>query len=263
MKLNWPLTLGWVIVLLVAFVALFGQRLAPLDPTKTVFILQGYDGEWVRPPFPPLTVSGYPLGSDAQGRDLFSQLLWAVRPTMTMVVTVAIVRLLLGTLIGVASGWSEGQRGRAPDILISASLAVPVLIVALGVIAIVGIESGIVAFIVGLSITGWAETGRFAREQTRGIKGQLYVEAARALGQPDSQIIVRHIIRQIAPTLWMLFAFEISGTLLAAATLGFLGYYLGGRGLRGGERGGEQQGTHHPRILSSRATLPSRFRAAA
>jgi hypothetical protein len=114
------------------------------------------------------------------------------------------------------------------DSLISAALAVPVLIVALAVIAIIGIESGILAFIVGLSLTGWGETARMVREQTRGIKGQLYVEAARALGQPELQIILRHVLRQLMPLLWVLFAFEISGTLLSTATLGFLGYYLGG-----------------------------------
>jgi len=225
---NWPLLLGWLIVLLIVFIALFGKGFAPLDPQQGVFILRDYNGIWIKPPFPTLTVPGYPLGSDAQGRDLLSQLLWAVRPTMALVVVVAAVRLCLGTAVGIASGWWADRRGRALDIVISAALAVPVLLVALGVIAVVGIESGILAFIFGLSLIGWAETARLVREQTRGIKGQMYVEAARALGQPDSQIIIRHVLRQILPVLWMLMAFEISNTLLVAATLGFLGYYLGG-----------------------------------
>ncbi len=227
-KFNWPLVVGWLIVLVILSVAIFGKLIAPQDPMKNVFILRDFSGVWVKPPFAAFQVPGYWLGSDSQGRDYLSQLLWAVRPTILMVVTVATVRLLLGTLIGVASGWTNNQRSRWLETLISAALSVPVLIVALGVIAIVGIESGILAFVVGLSLTGWAETARLVREQTRGIKGQLYIEAAHALGQPDSQIIIRHVIRQIMPVLWMLFAFEISATLLTTATLGFLGYYLGG-----------------------------------
>lgn len=227
-KFNWSLVLGWLIVLVILFMAIFGKVIAPQDPMKTVFILRDFSGAWVKPPFVAFQVPGFWLGSDEQGRDYLSQLLWAVRPTILMVMTVAVVRLVLGTLIGVASGWTNNQRSRWLDTLISAVLSVPVLLVALGIIAIIGIESGIVAFIVGLSLTGWAETARLVREQTRTIKGQLYIEAARALGQPDSQVIIRHVIRQILPVLWMLFAFEISATLLTTATLGFLGYYLGG-----------------------------------
>jgi len=227
-RVNWPLIFGGIIVLAVTSIALFGKQLAPRDPTAGVFILQDANGTWVKPPFPAFTVLGYWLGSDAQGRDLLSQLLWAVRPTMAMVVTVAALRLFVGTLVGVAAGWSVGRANGIWLTLISASLAVPVLIVALGVIAIVGIESGVTAFTLGLSLTGWAETARLVRQQTGEIKGQQYIEAARALGQPDSQIVLVHVLRQIAPMLWMLFAVEISNTLLVTAMLGFLGYYLGG-----------------------------------
>lgn len=227
-KINWPLALGWIIVGVIGFIALYGKALAPRDPMQETFIAQNSAGLWLKPPFAAFAVPGYWLGSDAQGRDLLSQLLWAVRPTMMMVLLVAGVRLLAGTIIGLASGWSSSRAGRLLDTAISAGLAVPVLIVALAAIAVIGIESGVWAFILGLSLTGWAETARLVREQTRGIKGQPYVEAARALGQIDLQIIVRHVLRQIAPVLWMLFAFEISGSLLAVATLGFLGYFLGG-----------------------------------
>jgi peptide/nickel transport system permease protein len=227
-KINWPLSFGLLIVLLISVIALFGQWLAPLDPTKTTFIAQSYAGVWTKPPFAAFTIPGYWFGSDVQGRDLLSQLLWAVRPTMLMVVTVAAVRLGLGTAIGITSAWSAGRLARWLEVLIAAALAIPVLIVALAVIAIVGIESGVLAFIVGLSLSGWGETARLVREQTRIIKEQLYIEAGRAIGETETEIISRHVLRQLLPVLGMLFAFEISATLLTTATLGFLGYYLGG-----------------------------------
>jgi ABC-type dipeptide/oligopeptide/nickel transport system permease subunit/outer membrane protein assembly factor BamB len=226
-QVNWSLLLGGVLVLLVLIVSIAGPALAPHDPLEERSI-QRIGGAWVKPGTPAFTVSAFPLGLDGFGRDILSRLLWAVRPTMLMVATVAAVRLVLGVVIGLASGWSGGRLGRLLDTAIAGALSLPVLIAALGVIAAVGAEIGLPAFIIGLSITGWGETARIVREQTRLVRGQLYVEAARALGLSDGRILVRHALRQILPMLTMLFAFEISGTLMATAGLGFLGYYIGG-----------------------------------
>ena len=84
------------------------------------------------------------------------------------------------------------------------------------------------AFIIGLSVTGWAETARLVREQTRTIRSEIYVEAAHALGATEPQIVFWHVVRQIRAMLLMLFAFEVGGTLMLTAGLGFLGYYIGG-----------------------------------
>jgi hypothetical protein len=66
------------------------------------------------------------------------------------------------------------------------------------------------------------------REQTVILRSQVYVEAAHSLGGTNVQILRWHILRQVLSLLWMLFAFEISSTLLLVAALGFLGYYIGG-----------------------------------
>ena len=79
-----------------------------------------------------------------------------------------------------------------------------------------------------LSLTGWVDTALQVREQTRIIKNQVYVEAASAIGASNQQILSSHILKQIAPMLLMLFAFEVSSTLMLTAGLGFLGYYIGG-----------------------------------
>ncbi len=206
--------------------AIAGPLVAPHDPLEERAIIQLAD-RWQPAPFP-VGTPGYWLGSDEVGRDLLSRLLWAVRPTMVMVGTVASVRLLLGLLIGLASGWSRGRLGQVLDAAISGALSVPVLIVALGAIAALGVEMGLLSFIVALSITGWAETAQIVREQTRLIRDQTYIEAARALGQSSFLILLQHVLRQVMPMAWMLFAFETSSTLMLAAGLGFLGYYIGG-----------------------------------
>ena len=213
-------------VLIITILAIIGPEIAPKDPAEEINITM-IEGEWYIPPFD-IGTPGYPLGSDSFGRDLYSRLLWGIRPTMIMVVIVASVRLILGVIIGLSAGWFSGITGRSLNGLIQVALALPVLLVALGAIAIVGVELGIWAFIIGLSLTGWVDTALQVREQTRIVKGQVYVEAASAMGASNKQILSNHILKQIIPMLLMLFAFEISSTLMLTAGLGFLGYYIGG-----------------------------------
>lgn len=224
---NLPLALGVAMLLVALFVAAFGPALAPRDPTDLTYVLN-IGGVFVRPPFPPFAAPEFPLGSDSFGRDTLSQLLWAVRPTLVLVGLVLAARLALGAGIGMLAGWSGGRAGRIADGLIAVAISVPVLIVALAAIALLQNRLGAVAFVIGLSITGWAEVARVIREQARLVKGQQYIEAARALGLSEAQIALRHVWRQLLPTLALTSAFEAAGVLLTLAALGFLGTYVGG-----------------------------------
>ena len=226
---NWPLWLGILFVGTIVYLAVTGPSFAPRDPMEENLIVKdSVTGKWHVPPFSAFTVTGFPLGSDEFGRDIYSRLLFAVRPTLQMVLLVAGVRLVLGTLIGLIAGYSTGKLGSFFDSLISSALSIPGLLVALGAIAIVGVELGVLAFVIGLSLTGWAETARLVREQTRTVRQEVYVEAAFAMGATDTQIVYRHVLRQIRSMLLMLLAFEVGSTLMLTAGLGFLGYYIGG-----------------------------------
>lgn len=218
---------GLVLVGFTTFIAITGPGLAPQDPMKENYALS-VDGQIKTPPYPAFKIAGYLLGTDRWGRDLLSRILWGVRPTMIMVASVAGFRLAIGILLGLLIGWAEGSRARRLDSFLSTLLSIPVLIVALIGIYAIGVEKGLWAFIFGLGITGWAETARMVSEQTRIVKSQTFVEAARALGAEERQILFNHILRQIMSLVWVLLAFEISSTLLVAAELGFLGYYIGG-----------------------------------
>jgi ABC-type dipeptide/oligopeptide/nickel transport system permease subunit len=225
-RTNWSLITGGLLVLLIAALAIAGPKLAPRDPLEENPVIKVGD-QWDTRPFAAFT-PGFPLGSDTLGRDLLSRLLWGIGPTIVLVSIVAAVRLALGLMIGLGAGWSAGRAGRTLDTAIGVALTLPVLIVALAAIAAVGVEIGVLAFVIGLSITGWAETAQVVRDQTRIVKGEDYVESARGLGESGLQIVVRHVRRQVLPLAWMLFAFEVSGALMVSAQLGFLGYYVGG-----------------------------------
>lgn len=224
---NWTMVVGLILVGFMAFIAIIGPKLAPQDPMKENYILS-VNGQIKTPPYPAFKIPGYLLGTDRWGRDLLSRILWGVRPTLIMVTSVAGFRLIVGIILGLIIGWLEGSRARRLDSLLSTLLSIPVLIVALIGIYAIGVDRGLFAFIFGLGITGWAETARMVSEQTRLVKRQTFVEAARALGAEGRQILFNHILRQIMSLVWVLLAFEISSTLLVAAELGFLGYYIGG-----------------------------------
>lgn len=226
-KRNLPLIIGSVIIALIALLALLGPALAPRDPLERTLVTE-IGGRVRGVPFPPFQTWSFPLGSDRFGRDLFSRLLWAVRPTLLLVLIVAALRLTLGLLIGALAGWARGWPGRALNGLIDTALSVPVLVVALAALAVIGVERGLPAFIAALALTGWAETAQAVRTTTRRIAAQTYISAAQALGAGGAQILLRHVGRHLAPLLAILFAFEASGTLMLTATLGFLGYFIGG-----------------------------------
>lgn len=224
---NWPLILGITIASFLVLLALAGPLIAPHDPlARTLVAVIGGQRRGV--PFPPFGSWEFPFGSDRFGRDLYSRLLWAFRPTLLLVAIVGGIRLILGLVIGMLAGWGRGSASRGLSMLIDGALSVPILVVALATIAAVGIERGLIAFIAGMALTGWAETAQTVRAQTQLVAAQPYIQSARALGATGPQIIIRHISRHIATLVGMLLAFEISATLMLTAALAFMGYFIGG-----------------------------------
>ncbi len=226
-SINLPLWLGLFLVGLFVLAAFFGPSLAPHDPMEQNYAIP-LNGVFRGPPLPPFVHPDYPLGTDRRGRDLPSRMLWGIRPTLIMVGTAAAIRLLLGILLGLFIGWGGGSLARRMESVLSSALSIPQLIVALIGVTAVGIENGLLAFIVGLSLNGWAETARVVADQTRIIRKQVFIEAAQALGASNRRILFSHVLNQILPLSGMLAAFEISAVLLLTAEMGFLGFYIGG-----------------------------------
>lgn len=222
---NFSLWFGGVVVALTVLLAVLGPGLAPVDPVKETFISE-INGEFVKPPYAPFQSPDFPLGADEFGRDILSRLLWAIQPTLTLIMVVAAARLVVGLSLGVIAGWSSGPAGRIAETLIALALTLPVPLVALFVLAALAQFWGVWAFIVGLSITGWAEVARLVREQTRLVQQQRYVEAGRALGLSEAQLIINHVMPHLIPLLWVLLALEASSALLTSAALGVLGYFI-------------------------------------
>lgn len=224
---NWPLLFGTMILLVILGMMLFGPALAPRDPMAQLYALRIGD-RFVGPPYPPFASAEFPLGSDIYGRDTLSRLLLGVQPTMILVTMTALLRLLVGMLIGLIAGWSQGMAGRVASLLNDVALATPGLIVALLTLAFVGADSGVGGFVLALTITGWVDTARLVAAQVGQVRSLPFIQAAQVLGASNGYIVVRHVLRQVLPFSGILFAFDAARTLLLTATLGFLGYFIGG-----------------------------------
>ena len=223
---NPALLLGTLLVLGFVGLALFGGRLTQASPYE-VHGVESIEGVIAAPPFHPSSV--FPWGTDHIGRDVQALVLAGTRQTLALAFFGMLARLLAGAILGVLAGW---WRGGWFDRLVTGAVGVwaafPVTLFAMLLIQAIGIQQGTWVFVVALCVVGWGEVAQFIRGQVIGIKPQLYVEAARALGARSRQILLRHVLPHLVTPLFVLGALEMGGILMLLAELGFLNVFLGG-----------------------------------
>ena len=201
---------GLAIVLLLILVAAFAPWLAPQSP-----IAQDL-AQRLQPPS-----AAHWLGTDELGRDIYARIVWGSRITLTIVALVAVivgpVGLLVGTLAGYAGGWADTVLMRVTDVF----LAFPRLILALAFVAALG--PGINNAIIAIAITAWPPYARLARAETLTVRRTDFIAAARMLGASPLRIVLVHIAPLCTSSLVVRLTLDMSGIILTAAGLGFLG----------------------------------------
>ncbi len=225
--LSWQLVLGLAIVGGWALLGLAAPLLTSVDPLRGQTLI--IDGQRSVPaPFDPGTY-GYPLGSDRQGRDVWTGVMYGARATLGIALIVLAVRLVAGTTLGALAGWFAGSPvDRAVSALTDAFAAFPTILFALLWIFAFDIRSGVTAFATALAITGWWGFGRATRSSVVALRGRPFLEAARALGLSEFAVFVRHVLPNLLPLLAVAAALEASAILLVLGELGFLGIVVGG-----------------------------------
>lgn len=198
------------VILLIALMAIFAPLVAPYDPTAQDLTnrLQGMSWEHI-------------FGTDQLGRDVFSRMIYGARISLCIGLFPTLISMLLGTVLGLMSGYL----GKTVDFIImrlaDITMAFPSLLLAMVVMYTLG--NGIINIFLALTIVSWAGTARVVRAQTLSLREMEYVQAATSMGVGRFRIMFRHILPNCLPNLIVLFTLNIPSSILSESSLSFLG----------------------------------------
>ncbi len=163
----------------------------------------------------------HPLGLDELGRDILSRMLWGARVSLGVGFAVVVLAGGLGTLIGAVAGFVGGKIDGVLMRLCDVVLAVPGILLAIALVAVLG--PALRHVVVALVLIGWVSYARLVRGQVLQLRELEYVLAARAGGYPPMRILWRHLLPNVLPVLTVHASLGMAGAVLAEASLSFLG----------------------------------------
>lgn len=195
------------------------------------FILVGIVGPWLAPHDPEygditkrfLPPSGaHWLGTDSNGVDTLSQLLWGARSALQISLVVVAITSVTGVAIGTIAGWFRGVVDEILMRIVDVLMAFPGILLNIAVVATVA-RPGLGVMIAALCVNGWVSYARVARGEVLALREREYVSAAIALGASHRRIMFRHLVPNILGPAFVQMAFAFGSVILIEATLSFLG----------------------------------------
>ncbi|MBL6596669.1 MAG: ABC transporter permease [Candidatus Puniceispirillum sp.] len=208
--------IGSVIVITVIAIALLAPLMAPHDP---------YHQDLMRRLVPPVWDSRgsweHILGTDHLGRDYLSRLIYGARISLLIGIGAAVISGIIGTFMGVMAGYFGGRVDMVVTFLITVRLSMPVVLVALAVVAIVGGSLQVVVTVLGLLL--WDRFAVVMRSSTLQIRSMDYVAAARAVGCSTSRVLIAEVMPNVVNNLIVITTIEIAHAIILEAALSFLG----------------------------------------
>lgn len=226
-----PVTIvSFVVVLMLILLAVFADLIAPTDPfdAKSLNLLNGFT-----PPMEPNAFTGetFTLGTDDQGRDLLSAIIFGLRVSLFVGLTAVILAMALGVSLGLLAGyrggWVDSVIMRAADIQVT----FPSILIAMLIFGIArGLlppdlrdELAITVLIIAIGLSEWVPFARTVRGTTMVEKEKEYVKAARLIGLSGRQIMLRHILPNVLSPVLVIATITLALAIIAEATLSFLG----------------------------------------
>jgi peptide/nickel transport system permease protein len=211
-----------VVCILLLLTAVFGPWLAPQDPYDLMQI------NIIDAKLPPgsQSMSGgtYWLGTDGQGRDMLSAMIYGLRTSLAVGVVSGVAALCLGTSLGLIAAYFGGRVDALIMRLVDLMLGLPTILVALMLLALIGQGIGKVMF--ALVLVQWAMFARAVRGAALVEKGKEYVEAANSLGLSKPRILFGHLLPNCLPPIIVIGTLQVANAISAEATLSFLGIGL-------------------------------------
>ncbi|WP_051473235.1 MULTISPECIES: ABC transporter permease [unclassified Aminobacter] len=213
---------GIIIVGVLAILALVAPLISPQDPYDLAQ-LDIMDGR-LAPGATSMNGMVYLLGTDDQGRDLFSGILYGLRTSILVGIISAAVAIVIGTCVGLLSAYAGGRVDALLMRIVDIQLSFPAILVALIFLAILG--QGVDKIIIALVVTQWAYYARTVRGSALVESRRAYTDAARSMALSDKRIIFRHILPNCVPPLIVVATMRIAYAIMLEATLSFLGIGL-------------------------------------
>ncbi len=188
-------------------------------------------------PHLPMFSKGHPLGTDDKGRDVLARLIFGGQVSLMVGILAVLISISVGTVIGITSGfyggWWDNLSMRFVDIMMNIP-SLPLLLALSQALRKfsnffsetlhMGAIGGAMPIAIVLAIWSWMGLARLVRGQVLSVKEQQYVEAARAIGTPNSRIMFKHILPNVSAAIIVAATLQVGGAMLSEASLSFLGF---------------------------------------
>jgi len=201
---------GFVIMLSVCFTAVFADVIAPFTYDEIDI------SNRLKPPS-----TQHLLGTDHLGRDSFSRLVYGSQIALKVGFIAVSIQILVGVSLGLIAGYFGGWQDRAIIFITDVFWAVPTIILAIAICTVLG--PSLTNVIIAIAIVSWAQFTRIVRSKTQALKNMAYVEAARAFGENDLNIIMRYILPNVFPVIIVLASLALPVAIIDTTAMGFLG----------------------------------------
>jgi peptide/nickel transport system permease protein len=201
---------GLLFVLLLALLAIFAPLVSPYNP-----YIVDLDNQLLPPSL------HHWLGTDNFGRDLLTRIIYGARISLVVGLVPSFISLVIGTVMGILSGYVGGRTDFAVMRLADMMIAFPSLLLAMVVMYTLG--PNLINIFIALALVGWAGVARVVRSQALALKEKEFIEAARANGTSQLTIMAHHIFPNVVPTLIVLFSLSIPDAIMWESSLSFLG----------------------------------------
>jgi ABC-type dipeptide/oligopeptide/nickel transport system permease subunit len=207
---------GIVALILIVFCALAAPLIAPHDPQAQDITLRLHPPAW--------QARGnwsYPLGNDALGRDVLSRVIYGARISLLVGIAAVVVQGFLGTALGLLAGFYGGKIDSIIMRITDVQYALPFLVLALAVMAVLGPSLRNVILVLG--ITGWVYYARIVRAEVLSVRQREFIEAATAIGATGPRLMIRHVLPNVTASIIVIASLQVARMIISEASLSFLG----------------------------------------
>ena len=206
---GWITFIGILILAFYVFLAIFAPYIAPYDPIKRV-------GRSLQPPS-----DKHPFGTDNLGRDVLSRVIYGARIALVVAFLSVTFASAIGIPLGLISGYVGGIFDRIMTLIMDAMYSFPGLILAIAIAALLG--PGIFNIAISIAVVYAPTYFRVIRNQVTSVKNELYVEAARAIGAKQWEILVKYVLPNVFPSVVVVLSMNLADAIMTEAGLSFLG----------------------------------------